>query len=121
MMYKLFNLNDFDKYDFGQLPKGRMLEISMNPYNGNVFLKLDKHEESGVIAYQILKQIVDSCEKLELLGFDEPLLEYCKFSDAGQIDRFVGAVVRPNVKAIKGRSKDEGSTAWSEKESKKVS
>ena len=53
-MYKVFKYPYLEMYGFEELPKGDMLKLSMNPYTGQVFVKVEKHRFSTEIALDIM-------------------------------------------------------------------
>lgn len=69
----IFTLGDVGSYDFQRLPKGLVFQISMNAYNGNVFVEIGNRELAGEFAYKFLKRIVSACDLLETLGHDDPI------------------------------------------------
>lgn len=90
------------EFEFGELPKGAMLKIAMNPYNGNVFLDVEKHETSTVIGLQLMREIVEVCDVLEELGADDPLREFVELSDRGALNRKLAEAARALIMVEKG-------------------
>lgn len=60
---KVFNYPDIEKYPFEERPKGSVIEISINAYTGDVYVKLDKHLTSEEIAYDLMKLVIQISEK----------------------------------------------------------
>lgn len=88
-----------ENYAFEQLPKGEMLGISMNPYNGNVYFQLEKHKSSSVIALDMMREIVHACELLERLDATDPLRDYLEYCESG-------VIVEKLVEAARARKAD---------------
>lgn len=80
--YRLGTFDFKDMYDFQELPKGVLFALSMNPYNGNVFVKFEKHETSSVIALEIMRQIVRECDE-KFPNSADALRDYARFRDRG--------------------------------------
>lgn len=82
-----------NEHEFSDLPKGNMLELAMNPYNGKVYLKLCKQADSAEVALSIMRDLVSCCDMAELAGIDEPLKnmletmggELLRVSDAARV------------------------------------
>lgn len=72
-------------YDSEKLPKGHMCALAMNPHNGNVFLQLDKHALSSVLALEHMRTIVGLCDELEELGVSDPLRELAELGESGEL------------------------------------
>lgn len=64
---------DLDGYEFADLPKGEMVSIAINPFNGKVFVTLGNDAETSNLALQIMNRIVEACRVLEGKGSDDPL------------------------------------------------
>lgn len=64
---------ELEGFDFCDLPKGYMFQISMNPYTGKVLATLGKNELAGEFALSIMRRIVDACMILESRGEERPL------------------------------------------------
>ena len=108
---RIFTYSELNHYEFEHLPKGEMLGLSMNPYNGNVFIKPAKNRASFAVALDCIREVVRACDVLERNGSLDPLrelyelaqgLEYVSSSES----------VKPEFKAFKGRrenrEKDNG-------------
>lgn len=107
---KLFRYGRLKEFKFEELPKGNMLEISMNPYNGNVFVKTEKHATSTVIALELMRELVRACDLYERNGSADPLRDLLTGSDGQNFEELVSSAKGETMKAIKGseRRKDPG-------------
>lgn len=61
------------EYGFDQRPKGDLFKLAVNPYNGKVLVKVEKHEASYAVALDLMRSIVGACDFLERNGSVNPL------------------------------------------------
>ena len=106
IMFKhIFDYANFNKFKFEELPKGFVFELSMNPYNGKVFFKREKHRSSSRISLELMREIVRACDVMERRGSNDPLndvLDLC--SGENWADLFNGSDGL-EIRAEKGRRK----------------
>lgn len=95
-------------YDFEQLPKGEMFALSINPYTGYVSMGLDKHASSTRISYEVLKEVMHACELLERGGSIDPVADYIRLNESGELVSHLVKAAKAEYKAIRGRSVDDG-------------
>ena len=75
-LYHVCDYEQVNVMDFEQLPKGYVLEMSMNPYTGYVFLQFEKHPLSSRIGLDVMRRIVKACDLIESKGYDDALRVY---------------------------------------------
>lgn len=99
----LFTYKDLESFDFQHLPKGNMLELFMNPYNGKVYLKPEKHKASTRVTLDIMREVVRLCGHLERNGSDDPLRDLLSLVDGENWESLSNAA-KADVLAFVGRS-----------------
>ena len=104
-MRQLFKFEKLENYWFSDLPKGNMLEISMNPYNGNVFMKPEKHAASTTIALEIMREVVRACDVYERNGSEDPLRDLLSDCNGSNFKELVSSAKGESMKAVKGERK----------------
>ena len=102
---KAFKYTSIDAYSFEELPKGNMLEIVMNPYNGNVFIKPGKNSASCLVALDVMREVVSACDVLERQGSADPLRDYHTLCEVGIIDSVLSDAARADYRAFEGGKK----------------
>ena len=104
-MKKLYKIERIGAYRFADLPKGDLCVLSINPYNGNVLLKLCNRPLSGRFAFSIMSHIVEVCSRLAVNGSDDPLSDLLAMDENGRGELFstvieARKVKRPAVKVL---------------------
>lgn len=102
----LYSYPDFGGYDFAELPKGAMLQLSMNPYNGKAFVRMGKHATSCRIALDIMRDLVAACGELERSGSVDPLRDLLLKVDGSGWNSLFDA--KEGFRAIAGRGAGNG-------------
>lgn len=100
----LFDYHGLDRFEFSFLPKQNMCELSMNPYNGKVFLNVAKQGGSTFFALEVMRELVRACDKLERGGSDDPLRDLLSLVDGSNWDSLFEA--EAELLAFKMRKED---------------
>lgn len=101
--YKIFDYEKLDDYKFEELPKGYVFKVAMNPYTGYVLLDLEKHESSSHISLEIMRRIVADCDVLERNGSFDPLRDYVRMTETGELTEMLADAARTRITAFEGR------------------
>ena len=99
----LFKYDGLEGFVFEKLPKGRLFDLVVNPYNGNVFFKPEKHAISTRISLDLMRRIVSACDVLERNGSLDPLRDLLSSSDGFDWESLAKDADR-KFKAFEGRS-----------------
>lgn len=67
------NYELLEQLPFEYRPKGDLLKLSVNPYNGKVYATTSKQVVSPVVALDIMRKVVKACDALESWGISNPL------------------------------------------------
>lgn len=67
------NYELFEQLPFDYRPKGDLLKLSVNPYNGKVYASTAKQVVSPIVALDIMRKVVKACDELESWGIANPL------------------------------------------------
>ena len=101
--YHVFNYEKMDDYKFEELPKGYVFTVAMNPYTGYVLLDLEKHESSSQISLEIMRRIVADCDVLKRNGSFDPLRDYVRLTESGELSEMLADAARERITAFEGR------------------
>lgn len=90
------------EHDFSDLPKGDMFKIAINPYTGYVLLNFEKHELSTRISLAVMRRVVAACDLLERNGSFDPLRDYARLCETGEIVEMQADAARDKIRAFEG-------------------
>lgn len=105
-LHHVFDYGRMDDYQFEELPKGYVFKVSINPYTGRVFLDFEKHQSSTVIGLDVMRRIVEGCDFLERNGSFDPLRDYARLSETGELSGMLADAARENITAFEGRKRE---------------
>lgn len=108
-LHQVGNYEHLGDYSFEDLPKGKMLEISINPYNGNIFISVSRRRASGKIALEVMRQFVELCDEMERRGYEDPINAIMSECDTGQKMVTLSCIAKLKIKAIPGRRYEKDS------------
>ena len=101
--YRIFDYGNLEEYRFDELPKGYVFKVAMNPYTGYVLLDLEKHESSSLISLDVMREIVAACDVLERNGSLDPLRDYVRLTESGELTEMLADAARERITAFEGR------------------
>ena len=101
--YRIFDYENLDDYKFEELPKGYVFTVAMNPYTGYVLLDLEKHESSTQIGLEVMRRIVADCDVLKRNGSFDPLRDYVRLTESGELTEMLADAARERITAFEGR------------------
>lgn len=117
-LHHVFDYERMGEYRFEELPKGYVFTVSINPYTGRVFLDFEKHESSTEIGLDVMRRIMEGCDFLERNGSFDPLRDYARLSETGELSEMLADAARENITAFEGRKRESLQVVASGQESK---
>lgn len=114
---QVFKYASLDDYSFEELPKGNVVEIAMNPYNGNVFVKLGNRAASAEVALDVMRELlrgVDAYGRRAMVDIPSDALRSLLRECDGDNWETLTKAVRDDIRAIRGRSAQDGEDGGSE-------
>lgn len=78
-----FKLADFERFGgFDNMPKGQLLRLSVNPYNGTVvFCFQDRHENASDIIESVFNQVTKDLRLMRMCGHDVSIKDFADYME----------------------------------------
>ena len=113
-LHHVFDYERMGEYRFEELPKGYVFTASINPYTGRVFLDFEKHETSTEIGLDVMRRIMEGCDFLQRNGSLDPLRDYARLSETGELSEMIADAARKRITAFEGRKSNQVSASGQE-------